>query len=180
MVQSRVRRQLGILSAVVILTVGLTAATGAVNRASADPRSTATCGSAHSVSSSIALNGGVFFVNFGLTGRTCTDGHIVWTYSSAYPSSCWVAYPRILVVTGACGYAGDLSTNFRYIATITAKNYSLSVVHLALEFLLERPLLLPGGQEFTCTVTWTYTPTDVTRGATPSASGNCGNARPIG
>ena len=178
MVHSQLRRQLGILVAVAVLAVGLTAATGASNRVAADPHSTGTCAAATYPSTYIKLNA-VATVHFGLTGRACTDGRIVWTFSSAYPSNCWVSYPRVLVVDGVCGYAGQLTTNFRYIEKITAKNYGGLAIQLAFGFLGVPPIIIPAGYQFPCTVSWYYTPADVTHGWTPAGYGSCGPMSPI-
>ncbi len=163
----------------VSLAMAFLAVSGPGHPVAAEVSPPTTCEGQTYPTSTITLNP-LSSVSFGLTARACTDGRISWNWSSSYPANCWVSYPRVLVVTGVCGYAGNLTSSFRYIEKVTMYNYSGLVIKLGLSLISGLPaVVLPDGYKFPCTVVFTYSPSTVSHGWTGSASGSCGPMSPI-
>jgi hypothetical protein len=154
MAKSRIRRQLGILLAVALLAIAMTATAGSTNRVAADPINHATCAGATNLSFNVQKAPWPV-IAVGLTGRPCTDGRIAWNFSSAWPTNCYVRYSMALIIDGVCGYTGQLTTNFGYQIKIVIKNYATSVIDLGLIIAGAHPVL-PAHYEYTCWIQWDY------------------------
>jgi hypothetical protein len=156
-----------------VLAVGLFSMSAPDHRAAAEVSVNATC--TGNISSSVTL--GVF--HFGLTGRVCTDGKMVWNWSSSYPSNCWVSYPAYFHASGVCGYAGNFTSSFSYIEKVTLDNFTPLLVQLAWSLAGIPPLILPSFFESKCTVYYTYTPYRILHNQGPSAYASCSGPYPI-
>ena len=166
------RHRLSAAGIAALLAIGLLVGSGP-QHAAAEVSVNATCEGNTYPSTTINLNSWTS-VSFGLTGRVCTDGKMVWNWSSSYPSNCWVTHSPILIVSGVCGYAGNFTSSFSYIEKVTMKNLSGTAIIVAGTLLGLPPFIFPYGYEFPCTVKFTYTPYYVLHGWSGSATGSCG------
>lgn len=163
---------------VAILAIGFVAVSGRAHPVAAEVTPPSTCEPVTYPRATIALNA-VSSVSFGMTARACTNGKISWNWSSSYPSNCWVSYSPILDVTGVCGYAGNLTYNFRYISNVMMYNRGGTIIKLGLTMIGVPTVMLPAGYKFPCTVTFTYDPYTVLHGQIPAGYGSCGPMSPI-